>query len=135
MENPKTYKEPRFCKLEECGSFHDGAQVKRSLGAESEPYLQGFCCARCYTKHVMTLKDIHSTKKLRVSLNEFVKNGGRLITGRKIFSEQDSKFEFGTFIGFDEKTNSPLIKNATYKTCPINHTTFFVEIEVTPIYK
>jgi len=41
----------RTCKC--CGKEYDEDTVRRSLGADSRPYLLGYCSARCYTRDVI----------------------------------------------------------------------------------
>ena len=36
-----------------CEKEYDRSEVKRVLGKESAPYLQGYCSAPCYTKAIM----------------------------------------------------------------------------------
>ena len=70
---------------------------------------------------------------IKVTIKEFIENGGILNLNREIFNE--GKYPIGTFLKFDEKLNVNLCKNDRFKSFPITDQFHFVEIECTPIYK
>lgn len=87
-------------------------------------------------------------KKVFVTLEEFINNGGQLDLGQKIYIQVDADIDLGDssrtvkyyllsgkYCGIDEKTKEILIKCPPFIPNPIEPDKHYIEIEVTPIYK
>jgi len=134
MNEKKSFLEPRVCKNPDCRKEHDGVNIARSSGEWSTIYLLGYCSARCYTKDVVENSSKSQPKTIKVPIKEFIKNGGTLHEGRKIYGTVKD-FPIAEYLRFDDKLQVHLGKNASYKSFPLTESADSVEIEVKPIYK
>ena len=72
-------------------------------------------------------------KTIFVTIKEFIENGGVLEKGRKIYINK-SDIVPSCYLEWDNKQNTPLIYNASYKSLPVSMD-HLVKINVMPIYK
>lgn len=70
-------------------------------------------------------------KKMLVTIQEFIDNGGILEKDRELYVNDSFA---GYYLKWDDNFNIPLMYNGSYKSLPISKT-FLVEIDVKPIYK
>lgn len=85
---------------------------------------------------VLVSSETKNMKTVYVTLKEFLENGGKLVKGREVYSEDKySNYSMiGTYKMFDEDSNIHLIENTTYKSFPVLESVFYVKIEAKPIY-
>jgi len=134
MKEKRAFLEPRVCKNPDCQKEHDGTQVKRSSGEWSTIYLLGYCCARCFTKATIKHSNRVQSRTTKVSINEFLDNGGTLEKGRKIYGVVKD-FPIAEYLEYDYRLKVHLGSSVNWKSFPLTSSVDSVEIEVKPIYK
>lgn len=74
-------------------------------------------------------------KTIKVTIEEFLSNGGILEVGREIYNSSDKGTVTGYYKEFNKEAMVHLASNASWTSFPILSHIFYIEIEVTPIYK